>query len=74
MTPAAKERRGKVSRSTNETTVSSLDVYYGFGLTFGVLGIDAVFNNDFLYDWGYIGSGRTNSSPVSRVSVQYNWR
>ncbi len=59
--------------STTETKYSNLDITYGFGLHFGSFWVDAAFDNDFLYNWGYLASGN-EQNPVTRVSVGYNWK
>ncbi len=58
---------------TNTTTASNLNVNYGFGLHFGNFNIDATFNNNFLYNWGWIASGLSNS-PVTQVTAGFNWK
>jgi hypothetical protein len=64
---------GTTASTKTETTTSSLDMNYGFGLQFGNFWLDAAFNNDFFYNWGYIGSGATQS-PVTLITLGYNWK
>ena len=64
----------EIRKRTNkdEWRDSWVSITYGFGVRVGKFALDAVLDNDFIYNWGYISSG-IERSPVVRATLNYSF-